>query len=362
MFSFRPLSRRIRFRKILNTAELAVFTRQLSTLLGARLPLLRSLEILIRQEKKAFFKKVLIDLTHQVRSGNFFAESLARHPEVFDRFFVNTVKAGEASGRLDEVLERLARFTERSVNTKNKVVTAMIYPSVVLVMAGCIIVLLMLLVVPKFQQVYQDMLRGAPLPQLTSFIILVSAFVQRHFIAIVLGISTVGLCAVKFLSSSHTGKRVRDWFWMHVPRVNALMSKANIARFTRTFGILLANGIPLLESLIITRGIIDNTYFARALDRMYNRICDGQSIAASLEHEKIFPDSVVSMVDVGEETGDLPGMLNRIADDYDEEVERSIAGFTALIEPTMIVALALVIGGLVVALFLPIVEMIDKLS
>ena len=356
------MEKRIRFRKPFNTTELAVFTRRLATLLGAELPLVRSLEILIRQEKKALFKKVLIDLAYQVRSGSPFSESLARHSDIFDRLFVNMVKAGEASGTLDQVLARLAQYKERSINIRSKIITAMIYPSVVLFISGCIVLLLMLLVVPKFQQVYQDMLQGASLPRLTSFMIAASEFIQRHFIVFIHGVFGVGFFGAKFLSNSASGKHLLDWLWMHLPRVNDLVSKANIARFTRTLGMLLKNGTPVLEAFIITRDVIGNTYFIRALNRTHNRVRDGESIAASLEGEKVFSDMMVNMIDVGEETGNLAGMLDHIANDYDEDVGRSITRLTALIEPLMVVVLALVIGVLVVALFLPIVEMINKLN
>ncbi|MFW5882778.1 MAG: type II secretion system F family protein [Verrucomicrobiota bacterium] len=349
------------FGKVVNQEGLTIFTRQLATLLQAGLPLLRSLETLIRQERNPKFKQVQSTLAENVRSGNNLSDGMAAHPRVFDRLYVNMVRAGEAGGVLDVVLDRLAGFQEKSVKTKNKVKSAMIYPVVIITVAILIVAALMVFVVPSFQNIFDDMLQGQPLPWPTQIVINTSNFVKGN-ILVTLGLVAILIVGFAIFKRTTFGVKFIDSFALYTPKIGELISKANIARFTRTFGTLLSSGVPILQALLITRDVIGNYHFEKAIDRVHNRVRDGESLAAPMGREKVFPTMVSSMIDVGEETGDLAPMLNRIADNYDDDVDNAVAGITSIIEPIMIVLLALIIGFIVIALFLPIVEIINTLG
>ncbi len=353
------------FGRVISMEALAIFTRQVATLLQAGLPLLRSLEVMIRQEKNPRFKAVVTGLADNVRSGNNFSDGLQQYPKVFDRLYVNMVKAGEAGGVLDVVLSRLARFMEKSVKTNKKIKSALVYPSVVVCVAICIVVLLLVFVVPNFQKIFQDMLHGAPLPWLTQQIINISNFLKpssvTHGLLEVGGIAAI-IFGCKFALGTKLGKKVLDNVILRTPKVGEFSRKANVSRFTRTFGTLMSSGVPILQALTITRDIIENSVIAGALDRVHDRVRDGEPLAAPLEQQKVFPTMVTSMIDVGEETGELPEMLNRIADNYDEDIDNAVASLTSIIEPIMIVFLAVVVGTIVIALFLPIIAIVKNLS
>jgi type IV pilus assembly protein PilC len=340
---------------------LCVFTRQMSTLLQAGLPLLRSLEVLSRQEKNPAFKYVLEELGENVRSGNTFSDGLMQHPKVFDRLYVNMIKAGEAGGVLDVVLNRLARFMEKAIKIKGKVKAAMVYPVIVLFIAMAILTFLMIFVIPKFQEIFDELLDGAPLPVLTQYVMLISYFVKDRSL-LTIAICIVVFIILKVLKSTNVGARAVDRAMISLPPVGDLFKKAAIARFTRTFGTLLSSGVPILQCLTITRDTIGNRILMDALDKVHDRVKEGDSVSGPLEASKVFPSMVTSMIDVGEETGELPEMLNRIADNYDEEVDNAVAALTSIIEPIMIVVLALIVGVIVIALFLPIIGVIEGLS
>jgi type IV pilus assembly protein PilC len=349
------------FGKIIKEEELAIFTRQLATLLTAGLPLLRGLEVMIRQEKNERFKEVMTQIADQVRSGNSFSDGLAQHPKVFDRLFVNMVKAGEAGGVLDTVLGRLAGFMEKALRTKKKVKAALVYPIVVVSVAVIIVALLMVVVVPRFQSIFADMLGGQALPVPTQIVINISTFIQTNIVATILIV--IGFfVGVSFLKKTAFGKKVIDVVSLKAPKLGDLVQKVNIARITRTFGTLLSSGVPILQAITITKDIVSNSYYTHALNRVHDSVRDGESLAAPMDRESVFPTMVTSMVDVGEETGELADMLTRIADNYDEDVDNAVAGITSIIEPVMIVFLAVVVGFIVIALFLPIVEIIQQLT
>ncbi|MEO0510075.1 MAG: type II secretion system F family protein [Verrucomicrobiota bacterium] len=349
------------FGKVIKPEELTTFTRQLATLLQAGLPLLRAIEVMIRQEKNLRFQAVLEQIADQVKSGNSFSDGLSQHPKIFDRLFVNMVRAGEAGGVLDVVLSRLAGFMEKALKTKKKVKSAMVYPIVVVGVAISIVALLMVVVVPKFQTIFDDMLEGAALPGPTQLVIGVSNFMQQN-ILLSIGIVVALFFGFKFFLRTSVGSKIFNWCSINVPKVGDLVRKVNIARITRTFGTLLSSGVPILQSITITKDITGNAFYASALDRIHDSVRDGESLAAPMERESVFPNMVTSMVDVGEETGELAEMLNRIADNYDEDVDNAVAGITSIIEPVMIVFLAVVVGFIVIALFLPIVEIIKQLT
>lgn len=354
-------SKGISIGKVIKQEDLAVFTRQLATLLEAGLPLLRALEVMIRQEKNLRFKAVLEQIAGQVKSGNSFSDGLAQHPKIFDRLFVNMVRAGEAGGVLDVVLSRLAGFMEKSIKTKKKVKAAMVYPIVVVGVAVSIVALLMVVVVPKFETIFADMLDGAALPAPTQVVVGVSNFMREN-ISITLGLIAFFVIGSKLLLRTKIGSKTVNWLSINIPKLGDLVRKVNIARITRTFGTLLSSGVPILQSITITKDITGNTFYGSALARIHDSVRDGESLARPMEREKVFPNMVTSMVDVGEETGELPEMLNRVADNYDEDVDNAVAGITSIIEPVMIVFLAVVVGFIVIALFLPIVEIIKGLT
>ena len=323
--------------------NITVFSRQLSTLLKAGLPLLRSLEVIARQEKNPYFKAIVDQLADNVRTGNM-------------------AKAGEAGGVLDVVLDRLSTFQEKALKTTNKVKSAMVYPIVIMGVAVAIVAILMIFVVPQFQKIFTDMLKGnARMPALTQTIIDISDFMKENYI--LTGLIIVGVILfVKIFFKTKIGIRVWDTAALKLPKIGDLVMKSTVARFTRTFGTLLASGVPILEALTITRGTINNSLISEALSRVHDRVRDGENLSTPLDQQKIFPTMVTSMVEVGEETGQLPEMLNRIADNYDEEVDNSVGAITSIIEPIMIVFLALVVGTIVIALFLPIIQIIQNLT
>lgn len=345
-----------------NKENITVFSRQLSTLLKAGLPLLRALEVIGRQEKNPYFKAVVEQLADNVRTGNKFSDGLSQHPKIFDKLYVNMAKAGEAGGVLDVVLDRLSTFQEKALKTTNKVKSAMVYPIVIMGVAVAIVAILMIFVVPQFQKIFTDMLKGnARMPALTQMIIDISDFMKENYI--LTGLIIVGVILfVKIFFKTKIGTRVWDTAALKLPKIGDLVMKSTVARFTRTFGTLLASGVPILEALTITRGTIKNSLISDALSRVHDRVRDGENLSTPLDQQNIFPTMVTSMVEVGEETGQLPEMLNRIADNYDDEVDNSVGAITSVIEPIMIVFLAVVVGTIVIALFLPIIQIIQNLT
>lgn len=358
----RPSRKRlVVFGRAASVKEVALFTRQLSTLVKAGMPLLRGLEVLGRQEKNAAWRAVIEEVAETIRSGGTLSEGLSRHPKLFDRLYVNMVKAGEAGGALATVLERLARFMEKAEKVKGKVTSAMTYPAIVMMLAVGIVAALMVFVVPRFEQIFEGMLKGQPLPALTRAVLGVSEFVQEN-VLVTLGLAGAGWAAFRIFRRSKLGGRFLDRVAIKAPVLGELVLKAGIARFTRTFGTLLSSGVPMLQALTITRETSGNVHVADALDVVHDQVKAGESVARPLAATAIFPGMVASMIEVGEETGSLAEMLTRIADTYDEEVDNAVAGLTSIVEPLMIVFLAVVVGTIVIALFLPIVSIIQHLQ
>ena len=345
----------------INQEGLTIFTRQLSTLLQAGLPLVRAIDVMAKQEKRANFKEVLINLADNVRSGNPFSEGLLQNPKVFNNLYVNMVRAGESGGVLDVVLERLAVFMEKSLRAKKKVKAAMVYPIVVMSVAIFIVMLLMYFVVPRFQAVFRDMLKGAPLPRLTQFVIDFSSFIANNIILII-AIAIASIIGFTIFKRSAIGGAFLDLVYLKIPKFGDLLTKSIIARFTRTFGTLMSSGVAILQALNISKDILQNQVYSKALVKVHNNVRDGEPLAKSIDREKVFPSMVTSMLEVGEETGDIPEMMNRIADSYDEDVDNAIDSITSIIEPVMIVLLAFIVGTIVIALFLPIIEVIKTIS
>ena len=346
-----------------NNEDISVFTRQMSTLVQAGLPLLRSLEVMTKQqESKPKFKEMLEKVSEKVSSGGNLSDGLAVFPKTFDNLYVNMVRAGEAGGVLELVLDRLAMFQEKSIRIVKKVKSAMIYPSVIMFVAVVIVTLLMMVVVPNFKAIFEQMLRGAPLPGPTQVVINISNLFAEHPILILGGMigSVLGVFLLK--TKTKFGARIFDWLGLHFPAVRDVVGKSNISRITRTFGTLLSSGVPILQALKITQDTLTNSYFKEALGNIHDSVRDGEAMATQMEREDVFPVMVSSMVEIGEETGELPDMLTRIADNYDEDVDNAVAGMISLIEPAMIVFLAVVVGFIVIALFLPIVKIIETIG
>jgi type IV pilus assembly protein PilC len=347
--------------KVISNQGLAVFTRQLSTLVNAGMPILRSLETLARQEKNLGFKWVLEQISEAIKAGGTFSDGLLQHPKVFDRLYINMVKAGEAGGVLGTVLDRLAKFMEKAEKIKGKVKAAMTYPLIIMCVAVLIVSALMVFVIPKFEEIFAGLLKGVPLPLLTQGVIGVSNFMKNH-IFLTLGLVAVVFFGFKAFAKTKTGKNAVDWVQINIPAFGPLFLKAAVGRFTRTLGTLLSSGVPILQAIIITRDTSGNVHIANALNKVHDRVKEGEGVGKPLEATKIFPTMVTSMVEVGEETGALPEMLTRIADTYDEEVDNAVTSITSIIEPIMIVFMAVVVGTIVIALFLPLVKIIQQLS
>jgi type IV pilus assembly protein PilC len=339
---------------------LTTFTRQLATLVDAGLPLLRGLRVLEKQERNATLKGILGELALAIEGGSTFSEALAQHPKVFNRLFVNMVKAGELGGVLEVVLKRLAEFSEKAQKIKGKVKAALFYPTAVMIVAIGILILLMVFIVPRFQEVFNGM--GFPLPKFTLFVLAVSNMMKNHIL------ETLGImfaCVIVFLviiNKTKIGRRIWDKFKLKMPVLGPVISKVAISRFTRTLGTLVSSGVPILQSLTIVKETAGNVIISNAVGSVHESVKEGETITAPLEASGVFPPMVVSMVDVGEQTGALPEMLLKIADNYDEEVDNAVSAMTSLLEPIMIVFLAVVVGSIVIAMFLPLIAMITHLS
>ncbi|MBN1510594.1 MAG: type II secretion system F family protein [Phycisphaerae bacterium] len=339
------------------------FTRQLSTLQDAGLPILRSLRILEQQQKPGLLKNVLRQVADDVEGGSTLSEAFAKHPKAFNRLYVNMVAAGETGGVLDVILLRLADFMEKAQRLKRKVVGAMIYPTVVIMFAVGIVSGIMIVVVPKFKDIFFDF--GVQLPGVTKMLIGISDWFVKGRPpgwAIVL-LSPLGFFLfLKLLKQSKGGRMVIDTVVLKLPILGQILEKTAVARFTRTLGTLISAGVPILEAINITKETSGNEVYAKALGTVHDRIREGDSFAAPLRASKVCDGIVVNMIDVGEETGELDKMLMKIADNYDEEVETLVGGLVSLLEPVMVVVLGVLCGFIVVALFMPLVALISSVS
>ena len=340
---------------------LTSFTRQLATLVDAGLPLLRGMRVLEKQEKNATLRTILGDLALSVEGGSTFSEGLAQHPKVFNRLYVNMVKAGELGGVLEVVLTRLAEFMEKAQKIKGKVVAAMFYPIAVLMVATVIMGILMVVVIPKFREVFTGLGEGRPLPKFTQIVLAISETVKDHFFWTMIGIITAYTLFVLFKRTKF-GRHLWDKFKLKVPVLGPVVSKVAISRFTRTLGTLVSSGVPILQALTIVKETAGNVIVGNAVGAVHESVKEGETITAPLEASGVFPPMVISMVDVGEQTGALPEMLLKIADNYDDEVDNAVAAMTSLLEPIMIVFLAVIVGSIVIAMFLPLIELMNKVG
>ncbi len=341
--------------------DLTTTTRQLATLMAAGLPLLRSLRVLERQCANQTMKETLHAMGESVESGNSFSEALSSHPKIFDNLYVNMVKAGEAGGVIELVLNRLAEFMEKSQKITNKVKSAMTYPMVILIAAIGITSVLMLTVIPKFEEIFTDLLEGKQLPAITRMVIGISNALQHYFIFIAMGIAAI-VMIVSLALKTKAGRDLRDRLKANLPGLGSLTRRTCIARLTRTLGTLLSSGVPLLQALAIVRDTADNVIYYNALQTVHDGVKEGENLSNLIEQTKVFPPMVVGMIDVGEETGAIADMLTRIADTYDDEVDNAVSGLTSLLEPMVIILLAGIVGTIVIAMFLPLISVISSLN
>ncbi len=343
----------------ISTKALCTFTRQLSTLQDAGLPILRSLKILEGQSKPGVLKNSLQDVIEDIESGQTLSEAFAKHPKAFDRLYCNMIKAGEAGGALEAILQRLADFKEKSQSLKRKIKGAMVYPVVVILVACTIVGFILYFIIPKFEAIFKDF--GVPLPRMTIVLIEASHFIIKYFYIVFLSPLFIWIF-IKLLYRNKTGAYICDRILLMIPVMGTIAEKSTVARTMRTLGTLVQSGVPILESLNIVKETSGNAVFERAFQRIYESIREGETIAQPLREARIVDDIVVNMIDVGEETGDLDTMLNKIADNYDEEVEVAVDSLVSLLEPMMIVVLGGIVGFIVIALFLPLITLISKLS
>ena len=343
------------------TKVLTQFTRQLATLVNAGLPLMRGIDVLKRQMKDPQMLEALGGISESIASGGTFSESLTAHPKIFDNLYINMVKAGEAGGVLEVGLARLAEFAEKAEKIKNKVKGAMIYPIVVLVAAIGITAFLLVTVIPKFQQVFEDMMGGEALPALTQFVIAASEYVKNNGL-VVLAIAVGIFVLAKIIGKTEKGAFLFDVLALKMPVTGTLVQRTAVSRLTRTLGTLLSSGVPILQSLVIVRDTSGNRVISKAIQDVHDAVKDGEGVTKPLSQCWVFPPMVISMVEVGEETGALADMLTRVADTYDDEVDNAVAGMTAAIEPALIIVLALVVGTIVMAMFLPMIKIIQSVA
>ena len=343
--------------------DLTTMTRQLATLLEAGLPLVRAMRTLQRQARgnSPQLFKVLGDLADQVEGGATFSEALANHPKSFNKLYVSMVRAGEASGAMEVVLVRLSEFMEKAARIEGKVKSAMVYPISVLCIAGGITAGLMIFIVPKFQKMFEEMLPGESLPMLTEFVMKTSEFMAKKAHIAAIGLVAIIIC-FKLALKTKIGATLFDMACLKLPPFNTLIIRNVSARFCRTLGTLMASGVAVLQALQIVKDTSGNEIVAKAIQDVHDAVKEGEGMTKPLEKSGVFPLMLCSMVEVGEETGALPDMLNRVAGVYEEEVDRAVEGLTSLIEPLMICFLAVIVGGIVIALFAPLVKMIDKLG
>jgi len=334
--------------------HITLMTRQLATLIDAGLPLLRCLSILHHQQKTGRLRSILDELINDVEGGSSFSEALAKHPKVFDRLYVNMVRAGEVGGLLEVVLKRLAEFAERREALARKVKGAMVYPVTVLLVAGCVVAFLLIRVVPVFEEIFIDF--GNPLPKPTMFLINVSNALRHSISWILIAIASM-VVGIRLIRRIGFLKTLGDRIALKLPVFGEIVRKTAVARFSRTLGTLVASGVPILQSFSIVRETVGNRVVANAIGEVHDSVREGESIAGPLERSNAFPYMAVNMIDVGEETGNLDAMLLKIADIYDSEVDASIGAMLQIIEPAMVVVLGLIVGFIVVAMYLPIINM-----
>ncbi len=335
------------------TKDLVIFTRQFATMIDAGLPLVQCLEILGRQQDKKVFKEILVQIKDSVESGSTFADALKKHPKAFDNLFVNLVAAGEVGGILDTILNRLAAYLEKAQKLKKKVKSAMTYPATIVGIAVVVIAVILIFVIPAFESMFADF--GSALPMPTQVVINLSNFVQKYILAII-GVIILLIFAFKKIYATTRGRDVIDDTALKLPIFGILLRKVAVAKFTRTLGTMISSGVPILDGLEIVARTAGNRTIEKAIYRVKQSISEGKTIAEPLEKSGVFPPMVCQMIAVGEQSGSLDTMLNKIADFYDDEVDDAVGNLTAMMEPMLMLFLGTTVGGLVIAMYLPIFQ------
>ncbi len=345
--------------------NLMIFTRQLATLIDSGLPLLRSLTVLEKQEPNPALRATIGALADNVQTGSTFSESLAQHPRIFNKLYVNMVKAGELGGVLEIVLNRLAEYQEKAQKLKNKIVSAMVYPVIVMFIAVGILVFLMIFIVPQFKDMFANTDQELPLISqivfgTSEFFLSSPLYVPNVVFVFILFI--IGVFLFNMWGRTKGGRKAVDTMKLNIPILGDIQRKSAVSRFARTLGTLVTSGVPILQALNITRDTAGNVIISQAIEKVHEAVKEGETIVTPLQASGVFPNMVISMVDVGEETGQLPEMLLKVADVYDDEVDNAVTALTSILEPIMIVILALIVGAVVFALFLPLIKMIQTMG
>ncbi|NLI80276.1 MAG: type II secretion system F family protein [Deltaproteobacteria bacterium] len=339
--------------------DLVIFVRQFATMIDAGLPLVQCLEILQDQQTNPTFRKVIKYVRRDVEEGATLSDACRKHPKVFDHLFVNLIGAGEAGGVLDVILNRLAAYIEKLAGLKKKVKSAMTYPGIVVTIALVVIAVILIYVIPVFAGLFKD--AGAKLPAMTLFVMSLSDYAVRYFHWIGLGLVLMGV-GIKQLRKNPKGRLYTDRLLLRLPVVGMLIRKVAVARFTRTLGTMLGSGVPILDGLDIVASTAGNKVIENAIRQAKEAIAEGRPVAEPLQETNVFPPMVTQMIAVGEATGALDTMLGKIADFYDEEVDTAVEALTSLLEPMLIVFLGVTVGGLLVAMYLPIFQIADVVS
>lgn len=334
--------------------ELQIFTRQLATLLGSGIPILQSLEVLSQSQRSAGMAIAMKAMINDINQGRRFGEAMAEHPLVFDRFYVNMVKAGEESGNIDAILNRLAQYIEKSVKLASQVKGALVYPVGILVVAGVVVAALLIFVIPKFESMFAA--SGQELPGLTQMVVNASKIFQSYWWAIFLGVGGGIFLLINYYRSDD-GKKTIDGILIDMPYIGDLIQKSAVARFTRTLATLLGSGVSIMEALDIASKVTGNHVIENALLRAREAISEGKSLTVPLAKEKYIPQMVTQMIGVGEQTGNIDQMLNKVADFYEDEVDVAVGALTSLMEPLLMVVLGGIVGVMVIAMYLPIFNM-----
>jgi len=350
-------------RKKVKAKDLAIFTRQFSVMIDAGLPLVQCLEILAQQQENKYFATVLTQTRQDVEEGSTLASAMAKHPKVFDQLFVNMIEAGEAGGILDLILQRLSTYIEKIVKLRRDVVSAMIYPAAVVVIAIAVIAVIMVFVIPSFQSIFTGLLGpGEQLPLPTRIVVGISDFLASIYGFVILGVIVGAVVAVRAYYKTPKGRRQIDGLMLKIPILGAILRKIAVARFSRTLATLLSSGVPILQSLDITARTAGNVILEEAITKIRVGVERGESVVEPLKATEVFPNMVAQMVGIGEQTGALDSMLGKIADFYEQEVDSAIAGLLTLIEPVMIGFLGVTIGSIVISMYLPLFTLIGKLA
>jgi type IV pilus assembly protein PilC len=338
---------------------LAIFTRQFSVMIDAGLPLVQCLEILANQQEHKSFQKILLQVRQDVEAGSTLADAMRRHPKAFNNLYVNMIAAGEAGGILDTILQRLSVYIEKAVKLASQVKAALIYPIAVIVIACIVVAVILLKVIPTFAALFTSL--GAELPFPTRVVIAASNFLARYFIFFIIGIAAA-IFAFRRYYATYRGRRVVDGFVLKIPVLGPIMRKIAVARFCRTLATLTSSGVPILEALDITARTSGNAIIEDAIQDVRKSVEGGKTIVEPLRDSGVFPNMVVQMIGVGEQTGALDQMLNKIGDFYEDEVDAAVAGLVKLLEPVMIFILGTIIGGIVIAMYLPMFTLINKIG